>query len=204
MVCSCWRCRIFAAIDVLITPPCSWLVLGLDPENAREDSCRSRTATAIAKEGKDGRADQRESRRLRDRGGDADDLFRAQKWDTGVKSGIDRVEESIRDQTLSDGPRVEPVGKEQVPWVVTRVDAVDFEAADDIGPGSCDFDEKLVDIDNDDPAAVFRDEVMESVVESRDRVSIGAGEGSMRSGPRRGPREGAACTEDQPRYRPRS
>ena len=119
-------------------------------------SCRSRTATTVAEEGEDRRTDQRQSGWLRDRGGDADHLFRTQKRDAGVKSSIDRVEESIRDQTLSDGPGVEAVGKEQVLGVVTRVDAVDFEATDDIRPGPCDLGEKLVDIDEDDPLAVVQ------------------------------------------------
>lgn len=161
---GCCLCRILTAIDWLITPPFFGVVLALDPESERDDSCRSRTAATVAQDSEGGRADQRESGRFRNRGGDADHLLRTQQRDARIKSGIDRVEKSIRDQTLSNGPGVESVGKEQVLRVVTRIDAVDLESADDIRPGPCDFGEKLVDVDKDDSVAVFRNEIPEAVV----------------------------------------
>ena len=99
---------------------------------------------------------------------------------------------------------MEAVGKEQVLGVVTRVDAVEFEATDDIRPGPGDLGEKLVDIDEDDPLAVVSDKVPEAVVEACDRAAVGVGQRPGDQARIEGPAKNGGSTEDRRRYRPRS
>ena len=58
-------------------------------------------------------------------------------------------------------------------WFITGDSAIDFEVADDRRAGPCELGEELVDIDQNGPSPLGRDEVEEAVVENSDGVRIG-------------------------------
>ena len=66
----------------------------------------------MTQEGEDARAEERESGRLRDRGGVSDHLFVSQHGYAGIKYSVDGFEKSIGDQALSNSTRMEAIGQE--------------------------------------------------------------------------------------------
>ncbi len=126
---------------------------------------RSWMSAAVAEQGQGTRAEQGESGQLWHRGRDSVHLLNGEGGDPGPKSRVDRIEELICEQALSEGPGVETIGEEQVIGVITRDLAVDLLVSHEIATRLDDAAEEVVDVDQDGAVDVRRDMITQPIVE---------------------------------------